>query len=113
MSRMRAPRGRRQITNAKRVATWKRVGHLTRRALDRAHEGRGAEPGALPGPHPPIAIAPIFEPDRSVKVSAIGGTHRDRLTRRQGLAHARTDRCDSEYRENPNHSKCMIAHGSA
>jgi hypothetical protein len=105
--------GSRQITDAKGVAARKSIGYFTRRSLDRAHQRWRAESGALAGTEPSIAIAPILQVDRVTEVSVVRGTHRDRLPHGQGLAHARTDRCDYDYGENPKHSKCMIAHGSA
>jgi hypothetical protein len=48
-----------------------------------------------------------------MEISMIGGADRDRLPRRQRLPHTGADRHDCDSGENPNHSKCMIAHGSA
>jgi len=105
--------GGRQITDAERAAARKSIGYCARRSLDRAHQRGGSETGPLSGTQPAIAVAPICQADRVMEVSAIGGTNRDRLPRREGLGHTGADRRDYRRRKKPNHSKCMIAHGSA
>jgi hypothetical protein len=103
----------RQVTDTKRVAPRKSLGYLPGRTLDRTHQGGGSESSSLSGTQPPIAGAPICQANRLMEISVIGGANRDGLPRRQRLRHAGTDRHDCDCGENPNHSKCMIAHGSA
>ncbi len=105
--------GGRQIANAERMPPRKRVGHLTRSTLDGPNQRGRAKSGGFARPNPLVAGTPIRQPDRIVEVSAIGGTHRDRLADGQGLAHTGTDHCETDNREKPNHSICMIAYASA
>ena len=69
--------------------------------------------GPLSRTHSMVAVAPVREANRIMEISTIGGANRDRLPDRQGLSHTGADRCDYDCGEKPNHSKCMIAHGSA
>ena len=110
---MRAAAGAGEIGDAERVAARKRRSDLARHPFDRADQRGGSVAGALPRPKAAIAVALVGERDRFEEVSAVGRSHRDRLTCREGLGHARADREDCQCREKPNHSRCMIAHGSA
>jgi hypothetical protein len=113
MPRMCASVRIRQIADAKWVAAWKSVSYFTGGPLDSPDQRCSPVSGPLSGTHPPIAFSTICEPDRVMEVSVIHGANRDRLPRRQGLGHTRTDRDDSDCREKPNHSERMIAQGSA
>jgi hypothetical protein len=112
MAGMRASVQTRQITYPKRWTARKRIGDLLRGSLDRADQRRGAIARALPWTLAPIASAAIGQRNRLVEVSVVGRSDGDRLPHGERLARTGTERCDYDYGENPNHSKCMIAHGS-
>jgi hypothetical protein len=56
----------RQVTDAKRVTAWKRIGHFARSALDGADQRWGAVARALSRTKAPVAVASIGEGNRLV-----------------------------------------------
>jgi len=111
--RMLSSTGIRQVADTKRVSAGKGQSDFPGSALDRADQRRGSVPAAFTRAQASISKASILQANRIVEVSPLGGPDGDRLTHRQWLTHTGTDRSDSQSDEKPNHSKSMIAHGSA
>ena len=102
-----------EVADAQPMAARKRFGDFASRALDRSEQRLGAVPRSFTGPQTPVPDALVGERDRVAQVPAVRGTHRDRLPGGKGLSRAGAGGHDSEDREKPNHSECMITHGSA
>ena len=103
----------RQVTDAKRIPARKCECDLAGGTLDGPDERARSVARALPGANTCIPFASIRKRDRLSEVPPVGCPDGDRLPRPDWLGRAGADRSDCEYREKPNHSQCMIAHGSA
>gem|GEM_PF-4969820 len=71
MPGMRASVCVRQITNAKRVASWKSVGYFTGHPFDRVNQRCGPVSGALPGTQPRIANAAVRETEPPMEIPVV------------------------------------------
>lgn len=105
MSAMRTAVRARQVSDAKRIATWKSVVDLTSSALDRADQRLGPVLGPFPGTYALKARSAVGETNGVVQISSIDGAHRDRLAGGQRLRHTGANHRDSEGCEKPDHSK--------
>ena len=116
MPRMLAPVATREVSDTERVAAGKRGCDGLSGALDRPDQRGSSKARSIGGSEAFVALAPVGKGERGTEVAPIRGSDRDRLARSKWLADAGSDDRDPhdcESRDKPNHSNCMIAHGSA
>lgn len=106
----------RKVSDAKRVAARKSAYDCTGSTLDRRNERGRPVTRSISRTQALVPLPAVGERQRVTEVAVVRRADRDRLAGLHGLADAggdRSDHHDCESSEKPNHSNCMIAHGSA